>query len=168
MLGANQKPRANKRVKSKLNFCLPNMRQFKRKTTFNPKPLASWLPLKSFVSPLASPWLPFVRSQWEAKPCLTQDLKFSRPRFLHLHMQFLILFYPLKVCFHFKIIGFLTSTKTYCLTFGFPLASHCCKPTRSQSRLLFCKVCSLLEWCFIISVDTCWDWFQRTYVKSIH
>ena len=27
-----------------------------------------------------------------------------------------------------------------------------------------CKVCSLLEWCFIISIDTCWDWFQRTYV----
>ena len=26
------------------------------------------------------------------------------------------------------------------------------------------KVCSLLEWCFIISIDTCWDWFQRRYV----
>ena len=26
------------------------------------------------------------------------------------------------------------------------------------------KVYSLLEWCFIISIDTCWDWFQRTYV----
>ena len=26
------------------------------------------------------------------------------------------------------------------------------------------KVCSLLEWCFIISIDTCWDWFQCTYV----
>ena len=26
------------------------------------------------------------------------------------------------------------------------------------------KVCSLLEWCFIISIDTCWDWFQRSYV----
>ena len=25
------------------------------------------------------------------------------------------------------------------------------------------KGCSLLEWCFIISLDTCWDWFQRTY-----
>ena len=25
------------------------------------------------------------------------------------------------------------------------------------------KVCSLLEWCLIISIDTCWDWFQRTY-----
>ena len=24
------------------------------------------------------------------------------------------------------------------------------------------KVCSLLEWCFIISIDTCWDWFQHT------
>ena len=26
------------------------------------------------------------------------------------------------------------------------------------------KVCSLLEWSFIISIDTSWDWFQRTYV----
>ena len=26
------------------------------------------------------------------------------------------------------------------------------------------KVCSLLEQCFIISVDTRWDWFQRTYI----
>ena len=26
------------------------------------------------------------------------------------------------------------------------------------------KVCSLLEWWFIISIDTCWDWFQRTCV----
>ena len=26
------------------------------------------------------------------------------------------------------------------------------------------EVCSLLGWCFIISIDTCWDWFQRTYV----
>ena len=26
------------------------------------------------------------------------------------------------------------------------------------------KVGSLLEWCFIISIDTCWDWFQRIYV----
>ena len=26
------------------------------------------------------------------------------------------------------------------------------------------KVCSLLEWGFIISIDTSWDWFQRTYV----
>ena len=26
------------------------------------------------------------------------------------------------------------------------------------------KVCSLLEWCFIISIDTCWDWLQRTYI----
>ena len=26
------------------------------------------------------------------------------------------------------------------------------------------KVCSLLEWCFSISVDTHWYWFQRTYV----
>ena len=24
------------------------------------------------------------------------------------------------------------------------------------------KVCSLLEGCFIISIDICWDWFQRT------
>ena len=27
--------------------------------------------------------------------------------------------------------------------------------------------CSLLEWCFIISIDTCRDWFQRTYVLII-
>ena len=26
------------------------------------------------------------------------------------------------------------------------------------------KVYSLLEWCFVISTDTCWDWFQCTYV----
>ena len=26
------------------------------------------------------------------------------------------------------------------------------------------KVCSPLEWSFIISIDTSWDWFQRTYV----
>ena len=26
------------------------------------------------------------------------------------------------------------------------------------------KVCSLLEWSFVISTDTSWDWFQRTYV----
>ena len=26
------------------------------------------------------------------------------------------------------------------------------------------KVCFLLEWCFITSIDTCWDMFQRTYV----
>ena len=26
------------------------------------------------------------------------------------------------------------------------------------------KVCSLLEWSFIISINTSWDWFQRTYV----
>ena len=26
------------------------------------------------------------------------------------------------------------------------------------------KVCSLLEWCFIISIDTCWEWCQRTDV----
>ena len=25
------------------------------------------------------------------------------------------------------------------------------------------KVCSLLEWSFVISIDTSWDWFQRTY-----
>ena len=43
---------------------------------FPSKHLASWLPLKSFVSPFASPWLPFVRSQLEAKAFLTQDLKF--------------------------------------------------------------------------------------------
>ena len=24
--------------------------------------------------------------------------------------------------------------------------------------------CSLLEWCFVISIGTCWDWFQRTSV----
>ena len=29
------------------------------------------------------------------------------------------------------------------------------------------KVCSLLEWCFIILIDTCWDWFQHTYVLRI-
>ena len=28
------------------------------------------------------------------------------------------------------------------------------------------KVCSLLEWCYIISIDTCWDWFQLTYVLN--
>ena len=28
------------------------------------------------------------------------------------------------------------------------------------------KVCFLLEWHFIISTDTCWDWCQRTYVLS--
>ena len=26
------------------------------------------------------------------------------------------------------------------------------------------EVCSLSEWCFIISIDNCWDWFQSTYV----
>ena len=35
-----------------------------------------------------------------------------------------------------------------------------------KDRLFSCatKVCSLLEWSFIISIDTSWDWFQRTYV----
>ena len=28
------------------------------------------------------------------------------------------------------------------------------------------KVCSLLEWCFIVSIDTIWHWFQRTYVLT--
>ena len=89
MLGANQKPRANKSVKSKLKICLPSKHQFKRKITFHPKPLASSLPLKSFVSHLASPWLSFVRSQLEAKAFLTEIMKFSRPIFLHLLMRFL-------------------------------------------------------------------------------
>ena len=35
---------------------------------------------------------------------------------------------------------------------------------KSVLNVLETKVCSLLEWCFIISKDTCWDWFQRTYV----
>ena len=31
------------------------------------------------------------------------------------------------------------------------------------SNVKIIKVCSLLEWCFIISIDTCRDWFQCTY-----
>ena len=26
------------------------------------------------------------------------------------------------------------------------------------------KACSPVEWSFVISIDTSWDWFQRTYV----
>ena len=29
------------------------------------------------------------------------------------------------------------------------------------------KVCSLLEWFFIISVDTSWDWFRRTCMTTL-
>ena len=30
--------------------------------------------------------------------------------------------------------------------------------------MILTKICSLLEWCSIISIDTRWDWFQHTYV----
>ena len=153
------------------------------------------------VSPLASPWLPFVRIQLEANACnevefnafahalfyfskiypqikinfsyktvgflasikthcFTYGLplasfcwkptgsqaifdsgpEISRPTLLHLHMQFLIFFSPLKICFLFKTLGFLASTEIYCFTFGLPLASHCCK--RIGAKVACCFVVS--------------------------
>ena len=37
-----------------------------------------------------------------------------------------------KISFLSKTLGYLANIVFYCLTFGFPLASHCRKPTRSQ------------------------------------
>ena len=48
------------------------------------------------------------------------------------------------------------------------LDGHCFGTLCLQHTLdrlsLICQNLGLLEWCFIISIDTCWDWFQRTYV----
>ena len=45
------------------------------------------------------------------------------------------------------------------------LAVNLVELAKSEDFDISCiKVCSLLEWSFIISIDTSWDWFQRTYV----
>ena len=47
----------------------------------------------------------------------------------------------------------------YCLRFPgkYSLLSY-------YTAIVYTKICSLLEWYFIISIDTCWDWFKHTYV----
>ena len=55
------------KIISKLNIYTTEHAPLCQDLLFPRKPLATWLPLFSIVEPLASPWLPFVGSQREAK-----------------------------------------------------------------------------------------------------
>ena len=124
---------------SRTNFLHLRMRffyfsniSFEEKLMFPSKPLASWLPLKSFVSPWASSWLAFVRSQLQANSFLTEILKFLITNSLHLRMRsfyFSKIFCRRKINVSFKTLGLFSSIEILGFTFGFPLASFCQKPT---------------------------------------
>ena len=57
-----------------------------------------------------------------------------------------------------------TAVSIRCLVENFELICYSQRVNATSRYKDSGKVCSLLEWCFIISIDTCWDWFQRTYV----
>ena len=82
---------------------------FRIKVNVCSKTLGFLASIEILVSPSASPWLTFVRSQLEAKAFLTKIMKFSRPNFLHLRMRiyFSKIFFRIKVNVSSKTLGFL-------------------------------------------------------------